>query len=427
MKLKITTFLLFTIFIQLAFAQELPKTFNVGIQIRPRAEFRNGQGTLIAEGQDPAFFINNRARLKLNYTSERIIIGVAGQSVGVWGQQPQIETTGGFMLNEAWAKILLTDAWNITIGRQALAYDGDRILGTLDWNVSGRFHDLVLLKYEKPKFNAHLGFAYNADSETKTKNYYTGGQPYQHMELGWFSYKISEPLKITALFMNTGMQAGTDTVTSTWKIANMQTLGANIYFTNKAVNLHGLFYAQMGESTTGNDVNAMMASVAATFNATQKLGIFVGADYLSGNDMNIDNKTQNAFNPLYGTNHKYYGFMDYFYVGNHIGSVGLIDLNGGVIYKFTPDFTTRLAAHFFQSPGVITDASNNEMDSGLGTELDLTFAYKIMPGLSFSGGYAVMFATETMEVLKSVNTPKPFQDWAFISLNVDLNIFSTKF
>ena len=36
-----------------------------------------------------------------------------------------------------------------------------------------------------------------------------------------------------------------------------------------------------------------------------------------------DYKENNSFTPFYGTNHKFNGHMDYFYVGNHIGNVGL--------------------------------------------------------------------------------------------------------
>jgi hypothetical protein len=49
-----------------------------------------------------------------------------------------------------------------------------------------------------------------------------------------------------------------------------------------------------------------------------------GYEYLSGNSYNKTDKVY-AFEPFYGTNHKFNGFMDYFYVGNHINSVGLHD------------------------------------------------------------------------------------------------------
>ena len=46
----------------------------------------------------------------------------------------------------------------------------------------------------------------------------------------------------------------------------------------------------------------------------------------SRNDYNGDASENKAFTPFYGTNHKFNGFMDYFHVGNHANSVGLIDI-----------------------------------------------------------------------------------------------------
>lgn len=59
-----------------------------------------------------------------------------------------------------------------------------------------------------------------------------------------------------------------------------------------------------------------------------------------------------AFNPLYGTNHAFNGHMDYFYVGNHINSVGLNDVYLKYAYKKEKfGFTGHL--HYFASAGKI--------------------------------------------------------------------------
>ncbi len=409
-------------------AQEKTQKFDVGIQIRPRAEFRNGQGTLIAEGQNPAFYINNRSRIKASYISKKVSLGIAGQSVGVWGQQPQSELQGGFMLNEAWAKLSLNDYWSFVIGRQALIYDAERILGGLDWHVSGRYHDLLLTKFEKNKFKGHIGLAYNANSETKTQTYfYTTGQPYQHMEFGWFSYQLSEPLKITALIMNTGFQSGIDTVQNTWKISNMQTLGANLFYEKSKLKMHGLFYFQTGLNQSENSVEAYMASLSANYKITKKTALFAGLDYLSGNNMKNNSSTENAFAPLYGTNHGYYGYMDYFYVGNYASNVGLIDIYAGFSHIFTDKYSMRVGLHGFNSAAQIVNEKGQNASRMLGTEIDISFNYKLMTGVTLVGGYSQLFATESMNLAKEVSNPKSLQNWAWLMLNVDLIVFKTSF
>jgi hypothetical protein len=50
-------------------------------------------------------------------------------------------------------------------------------------------------------------------------------------------------------------------------------------------------------------------------------------EYLYGKDMNDTSSDVKSFNSLYGTNHKFNGWVDYFYVGNHAESIGLVDIN----------------------------------------------------------------------------------------------------
>ncbi|NLZ95887.1 MAG: hypothetical protein GX921_08700, partial [Bacteroidales bacterium] len=121
--------------------------FTIKTQLRTRGEYRNGALFPRNEGDLPASFISNRARISLGFDNQFLSIGLSGQNVSVWGSRPQIENKGDFMLNEAWAKLSHNNFF-AQIGRQQLAYDDDRILGTLDWNQSGRWHDVLKLGYE---------------------------------------------------------------------------------------------------------------------------------------------------------------------------------------------------------------------------------------------------------------------------------------
>jgi hypothetical protein len=54
----------------------------------------------------------------------------------------------------------------------------------------------------------------------------------------------------------------------------------------------------------------------------------------------------------------------------------------------------------------------NEMDTTLGTEIDVSFGYKIADNINFQVGYSHMFATDTMEVLKGGNKENT-NNWAW--------------
>ena len=125
---------------------EKENEFSMSMQIRPRAEYRNGALVPRNEGQKAASFINNRARLSLDYKRSDLEIKMSAQHVGVWGQDPQIDKNGRFILNEAWAKLDFGKGFFAQLGRQTLIYDDERILGGLDWNVAGRYHDALKLE-----------------------------------------------------------------------------------------------------------------------------------------------------------------------------------------------------------------------------------------------------------------------------------------
>ena len=55
---------------------EKENEFTMSIQIRPRAEYRNGALMPRNEGEEPAGFINNRARLSMEYKRSDLLTTV---------------------------------------------------------------------------------------------------------------------------------------------------------------------------------------------------------------------------------------------------------------------------------------------------------------------------------------------------------------
>lgn len=143
----------------------------------------------------------------------------------------------------------------------------------------------------------------------------------------------------------------------------------------------------------------------------------VGTDYLSGNDKS--DGTYKAFNPLYGTHHKFYGTMDYFYASDFIGgySPGLSDIQIGVGCKVSSSVSMEMNYHYFA-----TAVKLENQERSLGSEIDYLLDWKIMKDVSLSLGYSVMFGTSTMDVVKGGNH-NSWQDWGWVSLNINPQIF----
>ncbi len=113
--------------------------------------------------------------------------------------------------------------------------------------------------------------------------------------------------------------------------------------------------------------------------------------------------------------------MDYFYVGNHINNVGLVDLYANLGYAKNKWFV-KGAVHTFSAPADISEDS----DSYLGAEMDLTAGYNYNKYIKFQAGYSQMFESDGMEQLKNVENPADFNNWGYFMITVNPKIFSKK-
>ena len=397
-------------------------TFGLSAQIRTRGEYRNGMISPRDEGKKPASFINSRARLSMGYQRDNLEIKFSTQHVGVWGQDPQIDKNGRFILHEAWAKLRLGNGFFTQLGRQGLVYDDDRILGSLDWNVAGRYHDALKFGYEDRNRKLHLILAFNQNDEKIIGGTYyaPGAQPYKNMQTLWYHYTGSQtPFNISLLFMNLGFETG-DATEKKSDTKYLQTFGTYMTYAPSVWDLSGTFYYQSGKNKASQSVSGFMASITAGYKTNDSWKISLGSDYMSGENGKGDK--YNAFDPLYGTHHKFYGTMDYFYASSFTSghAPGLWDNYIDLHFKPSPEINMGLTGHYFN-----TAAKLEDLNRSLGTELDYQLNWKIMKDATLTFGYSVMFGTKTMDAVKGGNH-KSWQDWGWISLNLTPKLFSAK-
>lgn len=400
---------------------EKENEFSMSMQIRPRAEYRNGALFPRSEGDEAASFINNRARLSMEYKRSDLSMKISAQHVGVWGQDPQIDTNGRFIMNEAWAKLNFGTAFFAQLGRQTLSYDDERILGGLDWNVAGRYHDALKLGYANKANQLHLILAFNQNKE-KTKGgtyYYDGAQPYKNMQTLWYHYTADGlPLNASLLFMNLGLETG-DAATETSHTRYLQTFGTYITYKPQSWDMQGAFYYQTGKNKSVQSVSAFMASVKAAYAIDTQWSVSLGYDYLSGNDGKGDKFK--AFDPLYGTHHKFYGAMDYFYASAWQGAApGLQDAQLGVNFKASPKVSMQLNYHYFA-----TAAKLDDVKKGLCSEVDYQLDWSVMKDVKLSAGYSFMRGTKSMDLVKG-GDHKRWQDWGWVSVNINPRVLFVK-
>ena len=409
-----------TLFVTTLTAQQ----FDLSAELRPRFENRHGYKTLISDGVDGANFVSQRTRLNFNFQQEKIKLGVSLQNVRVWGD---ITTLGAddnnTMLHEAWAEALLTDSFSLKLGRQEIIYDDSRIFGNVGWAQQGRSHDAMLAKFKlSDNSKLDLGFALNSDKENNFDVLYT--KQYKTFQYAWYHTSLSEGLGLSLLALNNGIEFmdGADQ-----KVDYTQTIGTHVKYNKGKFGANFSAYLQTGE-TKGADVSASNLAGNLSYKLSNEFSLGLGAEYLSGSDYDYDADARldskiKSFTPFYGTNHKFNGWMDYFYVGNHGGEVGLVDINATIAYA-KDKFSAKLIPHFFSSAADIYDGST-KMDNSLGTEIDLIVGYKVANNIMFNAGYSQMFAKDSMEVLKGGDKDET-NSWGWIMFTFKPKLFSSK-
>ncbi len=404
---------------------EVPSEYiKISGQYRIRPEYRNGYRTLAFDTTSGESFIGQRARLIVDYKKNKIAFYTSLQDSRTWGDEEQRKDIGRLQFNEAWLELALPQGFSIKMGRQELAYDDHRILGNLDWANLTISHDALLVKYtnKKKDFNWHIGGAYNQVGEPLFGAKYNL-KNYKHLGFTWMKKDLTKiHSTLGAMAVMNGMTP-TDTFQ---KAANTSyTIGPVFNFSNKGWKAIAGAYYQTGKTDNNLSISAYMVNGYVEYRKSKLFG-GLGTDLLSGNSDNTLTTESNNFSTLYATNHKFYGYMDYFLTfPGDTKQRGLIDMY--VRFGIAPkkEFTFTLDVHSFSLANPNNIAAK-KIAKGLGQELDLMFDYKPTPIISLQVGYCMMFATKNMELIKGGDVTN-YNGWAYVMLKVSPTLFIHEF
>ncbi|MGW8123095.1 alginate export family protein [Roseivirga echinicomitans] len=397
----------------------LKAQISVDAQLRSRFEYRHGYKTLHPDNVDAAAFIGQRTRLNIDYKNENLDVFMSFQNISVWGDVPQMNTSSknSLMIYQAWAKFNLSKSFALKAGRQEIIYDDSRIFGNVDWANQGRSHDALQLKWQNNGFKLDLGLAYNQTDEQLTGNTYNLLGSYKTFQYLWL-HKDWSNFSGSFLFLNNGLQYIDILNNQNNEVRYSQTVGFHANYKKDQLGLSSNLYYQGGKDIQNNSLDAYLFSIAADYQVTDKWKTVLGAELISGNDNGAPfNQKNNAFTPLYGTNHKFNGHMDYFFVGNHMSNVGLTDIYLTNTTKLNAKSSLTVSLHNFSSPSDIAGSSKKQ----LGTEIDLMLAHNVQNNVAVKIGYSQLFAAEGMEVIKG-NSDKNANNWAWVMLEITPNL-----
>lgn len=418
--------------------------FSIDLQFLGRGETRYGglPAVPIIEDEDyeivdpdkvpTSNFLLSRTRLPINYKRDWFEARVTPQHSGVWGQAGK----GDFNMHETWIKLTSRIGLFGQLGRVALSYDDERIIGVDDWAMTPPSHDILRLGYEGHGHKAHIILAYNQNANVINSGgsfYSNGSQPYKTLHAAWYHYDMKRlPLGASLLFMNIGMQNDPSTVDGVEKTWFQHLLGTYLSFQPRHWQVEASYYRQFGNNEDGIKIDAWMASGKVTYKPAVNYEFTVGYDHLSGDKYfavptghnlgMVHHDVIKGFSSVYGSHHKFYGAMDFFYVSAyHDGfTPGLQNAYIGGTYRPLKNMMVNASYHYLATATTLDD-----MKRTLGHEVEIQVGYAFSRDVKLSLGASFMKGSETMERLKR-STKKNDLRCGWISLIVNPRIFTTK-
>lgn len=437
--------------------------WDIGAQVRLRYEIRDHFGIVGIPGSvdfretgadvDNAYFLH-RIKPRIGYTAEWFNVLVEARSSGSTGddRNPNPESDGPIDFHQAYVFIGNHKEFPVSlkVGRQELSYGDERLIGAFNWNNLGRVFDAAKLRWQNQYFGADL---FSGRVVIPDDNNFNMPNDYDWFSGVYASTKLV-PKQLTEVYLlSRNVSAGSPTVSGvgTSPLINgppprdIYTLGLRVK--SNPGQLAGWDYAAelMGQYGHFNDpalppgsgslehlAYAIFAGVGYTF-ADSPYAPRFGIEYnLGSGDSNPSDDKHETFENLFPTNHKFYGYMDFFSLQN----LHNVRLTSSV--KLLPRLTMLTEYHAFwlydtsdnlyavngaRRGGIAPTGGtgygiNPNNSSYVGSEVDLVATYAVGPQTTLEAGYGHFFVGGYIK--QSLATPGATDaNWVYIQMNVN--------
>lgn len=399
------------------------KIFAVGLEFRPRAEYRDGYRQLPNDTTKPAFFASQRSRLNISYEQPKFKFLTSIQDIRVWGQYGQASTTGSLNVYEAFAEVEIVENFSARLGRQKVELDNGRLFSAANWSQPGRAHDGIDLIYKNDKIETELFTAFNQSSERIYETSYspTTFNNYKLLNLHYLKAKLNPNFTLTTINAADSFESKTNSQT----LYTRATSGGRLEFEKDNLYLTFSGYYQYGQLQSSAKISAYYFQPGIQYRL-QKWTARLGAEIMSGDDATQPSEISKSFVPLYGVAWKFMGNMDYFTTfPKDVQNGGLINPYLFFNYDWNKNLSIRSDFHLFYLENKILDKQKNVVEPYLGFENDLILRYKYNTFTSIDLGFSYLFADKSMEVLKGGNSnDTPL--WSYVMITFKPELFSSK-
>lgn len=327
---------------------------------------------------------------------KKVTIYLQAQDARIWGEEADTRSGSAPRGDMHQGYVLATDfvapGVSLKLGRMELSYGNERLVGVSNWGNTGRAFDGVVLSYAAPTFQIDVfetKIGEGVGNASRGRDYDFFGA------YGTTTALAGHTIDAFALF-----NRDADTLGTGEERLKRLTIGARAKGAQG-----GLGYEVEGGSQTG-DAGATSISAAyfggrVSYSVAHayKPTVGFGVDWLSGDDDTTDDETK-VFDTLFGTGHRFYGYMDYFTeIPTHTRGLGLLDIMFMGSMSPAPWLQTRLHIHSFQSAEdmMVTRTSGAETLSSFGTEVDLIASIECTENVAVEAGAAVFAPGDIFE------------------------------
>lgn len=381
-------------------AQDFPWQFGGQVQIRTELDGRD----FLFKTYMP-YSTSLRARLNAaKKFDDRSEFFFQAQDSRMFGSEVStVDNSRNLDIHQAFVKLQnpFGMGFGLQAGRFEMAYGSERFIGAVGWHYVGRAFDGMRLSFKLAPMDLDIFAVTLSDISPYISNVTPTTFSYpEKSDVGssLYGFWMNLPLNVSHSFdffsyyeLNRKQTNGSD------YDAQVVTLGLNHSWKYEIYS--ALIEAAYQNGMRGNKtVHAWLASASAYIKQEQmRLG--AGFDFLSGTP--DPSKQNNTFSVAFGTNHKFYGYMDYFIdIPRNTSQLGLMDLYMMIeLFPRNARFNASLNLHHFASQ--LRAANSHRI---FGQEADLTVRYLFSKNVTITFGGSVFFPGDLMRDFFTVGT-----------------------
>jgi hypothetical protein len=392
----------------------------IGIEVRPRFEFRAHHRLRPDDTAAPNVYATQRNQLQLDYQRKTWLFHTSWQEIHLWGERGQPSSIGSIHAYELYVEPRLLNNLSVRIGRQALSLDNGRLFSAAPWAQQCRAHEGLRFFYGRDKLNMDLTLASTRPYSDLFRAEYSpvASHRYKLLLVHHLVCRISERFRMTAINSLDVSDRPDASTSNPWRV----TSGGRVEFVKGDMALTANAYYQYGQDASQRSIRAYYLQPEAKV-AMGKMTLRLGAEILSGQPESRQAARSRSFLLPYGVAWKFMGNMNFFarFPGDVQGS-GLLNPYLFTSYQARKQLMLRADINGFFSQHPLLD-NGSEAARYLGFESDWSLHYKPRQDIEINFGFSVLIPHESIKLLGKVEDTGRLPVWSYLMVSYRPEVF----